>query len=195
MLLGTHVKMAKVLSDTLQIPNKKEFISGMRIPDSGVSVFFSRHIKANTLAEVRIRLDVINDASISPKAFSYNLGIVLHYVMDYFCKYHQNDIIFRQTIRHTLYEMNIALKLMCSFQHTTEIFLLRAMDMVNETDINTFDTVVFLEDQISEYLSEPQSIELDLKYAFTISYIIGLVLIYRWNRSQKLINTTGEYYE
>lgn len=177
---STHVKMAKLLAEVLDIPNIPEFIKGMKLPDSGLNRFKVRHTKENTLYQVRLLLELNSSRWLQSEMFSHNLGVILHYTMDYFAKYHENDHMFDKTTRHTLYELYTHHVWNRGFEKKAREYLAGIGHVVGEDIIASFDTVDFLETKIREKYLSPSTPRRDLEYAFNTSFIIGTVLTKRW---------------
>jgi hypothetical protein len=95
--------------------------------------------------------------------------------------YHENEYVFAKSIKHTIHEIKLELLWNWSYQTRIENFLRKIVLMHSIEDLDTFDTIKFLDVKLRECYMLPPSLEKDLDYAFTTSYTIGMMELCRWH--------------
>jgi hypothetical protein len=137
--------------------------------------FMHKDIKCNhTLDE---SLDCVNKYSehlmkdnLSIKEFSERLGIICHFVCDYFCIYHRDGNEDKGVFEHTLYEINLHFKLIT--------LLIKKKLRLNNHDmpeISIEATVLKLE---KKYNTEANSLTRDINYSLNAAIQTSKLIIY-----------------
>lgn len=98
MKLVHHIKIAKIIADKLEENNKKEYLInrsafyiGSIIPD--INCIYPAHRLNTTKDRMLKRIESVDNASRDGIIRSFQLGIITHYVCDYFCYAHSNETI------------------------------------------------------------------------------------------------------
>ena len=81
--------------------HERLFLFGNLFPDLIHSYFWRRHEYKDSREYIRKKLDKIKKG---PKLFSFHLGVLSHYICDYFC-YPHSACYNRGLIQHILYEI------------------------------------------------------------------------------------------
>jgi hypothetical protein len=105
---------------------------------------------------------------------SSQLGVILHYIIDYFCFAH-NNIFMNKIIPHFIYEVNLGSELkkyLSSYENLPDI------ELTEEDNINVKKSIIdYIENKHQEYLSDIQSIENDIYYSLQVCEVVTLQLI------------------
>ena len=105
MRLDIHHKIGKNICYELKElgcqVNEKMFLLGNLFPDLVHSYIWRRHEYQHSREFVWKKLDILKKR---PKLFSFHLGILTHYICDYFCYPHSNCYE-KGMIQHILYEL------------------------------------------------------------------------------------------
>jgi hypothetical protein len=173
MLLITHISLAHELNEILDIPNFNYFMDGLKYPDKWKEFRKLKHTKNNTFDKVLSLLEQIKKEDINSKVFAFKLGELIHYVMDYFCKYHINENEYNKLFRHVWHEVVLAFD-----RHAylfTSLYIQR-FTATKELKIPKIDDLgEFIERNIEEFneeiLSKDYTNDTDIIYAFTASYM------------------------
>jgi len=81
--------------------NKRLFLLGNLFPDLIQSYIWCRHEYQHSREYIRKKLDMLKKR---PKLFSFHLGILAHYICDYFC-YPHSSVYDKGLIDHITYEL------------------------------------------------------------------------------------------
>lgn len=180
MLCATHRLIAKnvyeVLRSELNITlNYKSLLDGSVAPDSNPLMLVIPHYKNNqSLGFVSRYVDKllcmqVDENTQVGKDFSFKLGVVIHYISDYFCRAH-NDIKYLNPIAHYFYEKRL--------KHYFNNCLTKAKLLVR-TDRNKIVKTIreFIEDRHGIYLLEVINMESDFAYTMEMVLTISLSIV------------------
>lgn len=181
MLMNTHMIIGNIVYRTLQKRlgfklNKGLFLFGTIKPDFKNSDINKEHTvdeSLDSLINFIDKLYITNDIN----KFSVSLGVICHYVCDYFCLYHSRDYKDKGTIEHFFYELKL---------HITLIYTIfkGLLSLYGENrSYNNIKEIITL-NQI-RYGETKNHISKDIKYSInTALVVIQLVveesLIYRY---------------
>jgi len=199
MYSATHKMIAAIvhghIQDELGVSlDLKAFKSGSIAPDIRLSMRTIKHNRKGSYDLVRsIGNGLIdNDYSteeISMKEFSYKLGIIIHFVCDYFCTPHNNEK-YKNIVKHLTYEKRL------------ESFAFKKADWnipsLNEAIVNNLWKVSSFEEVIMDkskeyYETSKTSFSNDMEFAITVSTLTTLIIVRKalvFNRSNN-IGVTG----
>lgn len=139
--------------------DKKSFAYGNIKPDiSHHPIYRNPHTLENYLLFVNDRAKKLVEAEISLKDFSVDLGEICHYVCDFFCYYHLNEIIYRRLFDHFFYELRLHF-IMYKIYYGNKRKLLSSR---KEPRKNISSIILEMQ---KEYLLEPVSYKRDIDYA------------------------------
>ena len=116
MFLNSHVTIGNFIydkiSDNLHVDlDKRAFLYGCIKPDISLTYSSIPHYMDKSFDFISNLITKLQSSSIpttkkSMRQFSTELGVVTHYIADYFC-YPHNDPIFYRTLNHFVYEYNL----------------------------------------------------------------------------------------
>ena len=105
MRLEIHHKIGKTVCDELKELgcriNEKLFLLGNIFPDLIQSYLWRRHEYQHSREYVKRKLDTLKK---KPMLFSFHLGVLTHYICDYFCFPHSR-VYNKSMLQHILYEI------------------------------------------------------------------------------------------
>jgi hypothetical protein len=106
--------------------------------------------------------------------FSMNLGIIMHYITDFFC-YAHNHPKFVNKLEHIKYEVKVAVKY--TKVNVPEL-LLNAWNNVEEYN-NLSDGSIrnYISNKHDEYMKNMPGIENDIKYSLEMCITIALIIV------------------
>ena len=112
MYFFTHLFISKALykhfAKDIKL-DKKAFRYGNIKPDITKEGQLKTHTLENNLFYVseQANLLMFHSESLTPKEFSENLGVICHFICDFFCFYHLDDEIYQHMFLHFLYELKL----------------------------------------------------------------------------------------
>ena len=105
MRLEIHHKIGKTICGELKElgcrVNEKLFLLGNIFPDLILSFLWCRHEYHHSRKYVKSKLDVLKKR---PMLFSFHLGVLTHYICDYFC-YPHSSVFDKGLLHHIIYEL------------------------------------------------------------------------------------------
>ena len=105
MRLGIHHKVGKKvyseLKDLTCHVNERLFLLGNIFPDINQSYLWRRHEYQHSREYIRKKIETLKKR---PKLFSFHLGVLTHYICDYFCYSHSSGYS-KGLINHMIYEI------------------------------------------------------------------------------------------
>ncbi|PKM74071.1 MAG: hypothetical protein CVU91_03235 [Firmicutes bacterium HGW-Firmicutes-16] len=179
----SHFAVAHLLYASLQkrgiFLNRTAFVYGNIMPDQTPAMWFAPHfgkVCARKSSEILTELSsspVINSGRVGAE-YSKQLGVMCHYLCDYFCFAHNED--FQGGVKqHMAYEIELDTYLRKN--------CLEILDMDGVSPIQSFsgteELIAYNETSKCEYLDIGYSLERDLSYAFDacILSIVNVVAI------------------
>lgn len=180
MLCETHKLIASKLYETVKSEYGKyidyqSLLEGSIAPDNVPSMIIIPHTKKNSSGFLNKQIQyLINCSSIqdfNPKDFSYRLGIVIHFVSDYFCTAH-NHYLYINPVVHHIYER----KLKNYFKRNISGLILNSATK-NSDSLEKIRS--FLDEKHIQFKSLKQHLENDFIFtmeatAFTTASILGI---------------------
>lgn len=138
---------------------------GSIAPDIHIRMLVMSHRKEGSFNYLlRLIKKLINKQIPSSKngmrRYSYRLGVVTHFIADYFCRAH-NERRYKNPMRHYFYERRLALYLRERNLRSKNI------TWDNWTKKGTFEQ--FIEDNLANYHNEPKSLAKDSNYALDVA--------------------------
>ncbi|MCX7694996.1 MAG: zinc dependent phospholipase C family protein [Caloramator sp.] len=175
MLSATHKLIGKSILNNIKqyhnIPiNEEGFLSGCLKPDYSLPFFFIPHYKEksfNFIIEMITELINYNFSNNkNTKNFYIKLGIVTHFLCDYFCHAHNNKKLDNMFL-HLKYER--ALHNLFEELSIDKISVYYSQNH-NSLKVYSLDSLIdFINDMHQKYISTPPSMEKDIYYALEIS--------------------------
>jgi len=192
MIVDTHILISNILYKYLskQIDfklNRLAFAYGNIKPD-----FIDRDIKRpHTLKEslhcVNKYSEKLMRENISIKEFSISLGVICHYMSDYFCLYHREGNDKKGFFEHILYEFSIHLRLLT--------LILRGELRLNNNEMlgNSVEEIVLKLEE--KYDGEEKGLTRDINYALFAATQSSRLIVYSSQLyfEENQTNVMGEY--
>lgn len=165
----THIMISKALcrqfSGRSEL-NRRKFCYGGIKPDLFSGCLQNPHIIDNYLFLVRNQFDQLITQGASAANFSEDLGIVCHYICDFFCYYHQNTEIHHKLLRHFFYEMHLHF-ILCSMLQKNAIKGDSKIELPADTGKNSKKNIASLVVEMrKEYIRVRKTARNDIEYAF-----------------------------
>lgn len=189
MFAVTHKMIAQKVFDALNeelgiVLDRKSLLHGSIAPDLYPSMLFKSHGKKSSFEFVQRKIQSLAEEVIPANrkglsVFSLKLGIIIHFVSDYFCKAH-NESRYDNMLLHYIYER----KLKRYFSRWINEYHAAAA-FKKLTSWKPCDNIVeLIEEKHREYTSLKSSLSMDMEYSIYVSTQVALNLIY-----QCMINT------
>jgi len=187
MITNTHILFSKVLYENcLEDLNFKldryKFMYGNIKPDIFCNYFKDNHTIKGSIEIVKEHSQKLINGNNNISRFSVELGVICHYVCDYFCIYHTDEYANNNIFKHIIYEKKL---------HA------RAIDMIEKENIKIKAKSNLLEGNIVEfiykmqekYFNENQSLTRDIIYALeTANTVAQGIINYSLKNDNKLWN-------
>lgn len=173
MHITTHLLMADTLykAITSQMTIELDYISyvyGNIKPDVHPGTIDWPHFSKDSLDDLLAYCEQVITTPMSLKAFSLALGVISHFICDYYCLYHTETYRKKGIIKHTIYEHFLELTFI-------KRRLTRRLSVVYEKDDNEIEDTI--RTHLEHYQNEKHSIDKDIKYAINIAASVVTKLI------------------
>lgn len=154
----THLLISKTLyhhlEETIELDGRA-FMYGNIKPDLSPAIIKKPHTMENyTLVVCNMAKNLMNEKH-TLKEFSINLGVICHYICDFFCYYHLNEKLFHHWKKHFLYEFDLYF----------EMLKLPEKLQLSEPRKARKNIHSILLDMRNDYLSKPFTKMKDLEYS------------------------------
>lgn len=176
MITNTHILFSKILYENcLKDLNfkldKYKFMYGNVKPDIFCNYFKDDHTIKGSIKIVEGYSNKLINSKNNISKFSVELGVICHYVCDYFCIYHTEDYAKNNIFKHISYEKKLHNKV---------------IDMIGKSEIkienrNNFikgDIVEFIYKMQKKYFDEKQSLTKDIMYALETANAVTEGIVY-----------------
>lgn len=161
---ATHLLMADViyeeLSDVIDL-DRKSFVYGNVKPDRNPIVLIKPHILSIHFENVLTLSERLKEEDFSREAFSEELGVLCHYLSDFFCLYHAEEERFSHHLHHGIYEIKLH-----NYHKKNEASLLKNAFSFKAEPLSDLGQAI--KDYRKEYFSNEHRQELDLFFAYRI---------------------------
>ncbi|HWT76516.1 MAG TPA: zinc dependent phospholipase C family protein [Mobilitalea sp.] len=162
MYFFTHLFISKVLYQHFKERTELDplaFAYGNIKPDLP-SPSRNHHTLENCLSTVCQTYQRLREKELSPDEFSVSLGIMCHYLSDFFCYYHLEEELHNKKLQHFFYEIRQYFKLHhIRYKHRYKILWERIQPRN--------DLTLILHDLRNEYFSQPMDMKRDIDYALS----------------------------
>lgn len=160
MNIATHLMLArkgfKFLKEKKYKLNYFQFLYGSIYPD--IFRVIERHMYVHSK-------DYINELIKDPTSF--NLGVIHHYITDYFCKYHRSDELFFDLIEHGEHEYMLW-KMWRSGKYGNHLY--------NEVIVNNFLSKIDREYEVlKEHVNDDLQMDYDFMRIAPHNFILGVL--------------------
>ena len=182
MLPNTHIFIAKTAYQAINKIsgiklNYSKFLKGSIYPDINLATLFLQHRINDTgrIVEKNVnKLVGINifENSKNLDVFSFKMGIIIHFISDYFCKVH-NDNWYKNPIRHYIYERKL------------DKYFLERKSLILQTDFSTCEDNLCIDNRLIDYVKiqnddfreKRKSMKEDVSYSLKVSIACMLSII------------------
>jgi hypothetical protein len=179
MIPASHTLAASLIFDNLDKTiniNKNKFCYGSVLPDFSPTYAFIPHYKEDSLAFIISSIKTVKCAldkrALSADVLSLQLGIITHYLMDFFC-YAHNDKHMDQLPHHFFYELNL-------HHHFKRLLRDTATSTISDvfsSNIPNLYVSDYIEYTHKEYLNSISGANNDIKFSLKVAYSIVASMI------------------
>ncbi|MBP2027030.1 hypothetical protein J2Z35_000822 [Acetoanaerobium pronyense] len=181
MLIPTHRIIAhnvfKNVNSNMNFKLNRPMLSyGSMKPDIAPSLKSKKHYKEPTLDfvidEIIKLMEIgISEDLISINKFSVKLGVITHFLSDFFClPHHDRDYFSDKLTEHMIYEKNLHYKF-------KEFAGLEKIKMPSLMGLEKEDIRSFIDELHYEYSTSPMGYENDIKGSINVSSAISMIII------------------
>jgi hypothetical protein len=160
----THLQMAGVLYGELCRVvdlDRESFIYGNVKPDCSLKGVLLPHTLTNYFDRVLDLADRLMEEDLTKQVYSEGLGVLCHFLSDFYCLYHAKEEKFNHYMGHAVYEIRLH-----NFHKKKEpSFLKNIFSFKPNLAQDLRQTII---DFREEYFSRPHSLELDFFYAYRL---------------------------
>jgi hypothetical protein len=180
----THIliadKIDKLINEKLNMTlDSKRLKYGSIKPDITPRLLRLKHLKHRSLNQVEEMIDKIKNSSFPDTKrgilrFSRDLGIILHYITDFFC-YAHNHPRFISKIEHIKYEWQVAFRYTkADFEKIIENAWNNAEEYISGDKNSIKD---YIDEKHKEYMSNGPSIVNDVNYSLEMCITIAIIIV------------------
>lgn len=180
----THIliagKINEIIGDKLQTTlSTKGLKYGSIKPDITPRLLRMKHLKNRSINQICSMIEDMKNTKFPETKkgrlkFSMKLGIIMHYITDFFC-YAHNHPEFKSKFKHFKYEWKVA------FEYTkvdVKRVLINACNNVLEyNSLNDGDFKNYINQKHDEYMKNIPGIENDIKYSLEMCFTIALIIV------------------
>lgn len=189
----THIliaeKIDEIINEKLQTTlNTKGLKYGSIKPDINPKLLRMKHLKHRSINQIGSMIEDMKNTKYPETKkdqlrFSMKLGIIMHYITDFFCYAHNNPE-FKSKFKHFKYEWKVA------FEYTkvdVQRVLINACNNVLEyNNLNDGCLKNYINQKHDEYMKNIPGIENDIKYSLEMCFTIALIIV-GYSRTQLII--------
>ncbi|MBC8059462.1 MAG: zinc dependent phospholipase C family protein [Clostridiaceae bacterium] len=174
MIVDTHLLISQIIYKSISKEinfklNRLDFAYGNIKPDFNNNEIKCGHTLDESLYCVNKYSEELKEENISNREFSRALGVINHFVCDYFCLYHRDGNEKKGVFEHLIYELILHIKLIALLL-TGKIHL-----SSYETFGNSVEAIVW--NLQTKYNSEAESLSRDITYALFVASQISKLII------------------
>lgn len=150
--------------------NKIAFMYGNIKPDFCGKDIECPHILSDSIYKLEEYSNILINSNLSNKDFSVSLGIICHFICDYFCLYHGEKYKNKNIFSHNLYEIILHIKFL--------ILFIRGKLKINYNGELIGESIIFIVlNSYKKYSLETNSGIKDINYAISIAALVGESII------------------
>lgn len=191
MITNTHIVFSKILyekciKDLNFKLDKYKFMYGNIKPDIFCNYFKDNHTIKGSIQIVEEYSKELINAERSIGKFSVELGVICHYVCDYFCIYHTEKYNGNNIFEHIRYENRLHNKLLDMIKN-------KKIKINGENVLPKEGIIEFIYKMQEKYFREEKSLTRDITYALeTANTITKGIIYYSSLNSKKSLNHNKE---
>ena len=150
------------------------FEYGNVLPDLHPRLSQINHYLESTCDDLEKYVNQSQNQNLSPNQRILSLGIVCHFLSDYFCKYHAFSYYKKQSIiKHLFYELKLHIQLMYLL-----LFQKERLNVYSDYNLESHSDIHTMIDTLQQdYFNEKTSILTDIIFALRASYITASSLL------------------
>lgn len=176
MITNTHILFSKILYENcLKDLNFKldryKFMYGNIKPDIFCNYFKDNHTIKESIQIVERYSNELISSKNNTSDFSVELGVICHYVCDYFCIYHTEDYAKNNIFEHIGYERKLHNKVI-------EMIEKSQMKIENRNNFINENIIEFIYKMQEKYFEEKQSLTRDIIYALETANAVTEAIVY-----------------
>lgn len=176
MLIPTHRVISQILLTEIKRYSgveleEKYFIYGNVLPDIAPKYIITKHFINESIDFLIYRIDsLLNNNNITPRKFAVELGIITHYLCDYYCVPHNDRAYFKGKVNeHMLYEK----KLHTKFKQGYDLSGFKQnINPYSKEPVREF--IYFM---LDKYILDEKSFEKDIMYSLYVASKVSLYII------------------
>ncbi len=162
--------------------NLLRFRAGNMSPDLPLYHSHLKHYKHQNFEYLLDMIDLLTQSNPESnvgalKNYSYRLGVICHYLCDYFCYPHHNRRYFHDKLtEHMIYERDLhkTIKKFRSSDYLPQYYL---KEILLQGTQEGFNLLLMIEEFHKDYMSETPSFHTDATYAITVSSIVATLIV------------------
>lgn len=181
LIFFTHNQIGKNVFNDLELSKhfgasgQKYFVRGNYLPDVSYKYKITKHYPDKSWDVVYKLIRQLETGELKEKDFLKTLGILNHYLCDFFCTAHNENPSVKNLFSHFIYEIKIHI----SFMHNEFKPLFNIVDTSNKLVNSKTSLFDFIKECHEEYLTKEKSTLVDLTYAISmcmlsVKYIVSL---------------------
>lgn len=171
--------------------NYESFKYGSIKPDLMPKPFKIAHYKnksfAHTINKIeKIQKQFILEQDKDLKLFSVNLGVIIHYIADYFCRAH-NDCRYNFFPAHIIYENKLCREFSkINLNEVEQIFRKCLLNIQKDNLTVPTHLEKYINKKHEKYLNSSKEIALDISFSMELCLIVSLVIISNCTLTQSI---------
>ena len=176
MIINTHILFSKIIyKHCLKELNfkldKYIFMYGNIKPDISSDTFKDSHILKDSIDIVSKYSTELSNNKLDIKEFSIILGMMCHYIADYFCLYHTEEYRKKSIFKHLAYEIALHINL--------RILLIQGkLKLIDNRSIPQRNVLSIIFNMQEKYFQQRRSFLRDITYALSTITMVTESIIY-----------------
>lgn len=188
MITNTHLLISKIIynycSEKLNVKlSKWHFAYGNIKPDFVKDNSKYCHCMNESINMVREYSQELIYSEMSIKRYSIILGMICHFICDYFCLYHTEEYKNRNIFQHLIYEIVLHFVFI-------KLLICGKIKTIMNGDIVKKDVALIIDDVYQKYDKENKSFTKDITYAVSTAMAVTEVIVSS-NRMKLIQNTSS----
>ncbi|URZ17440.1 zinc dependent phospholipase C family protein [Clostridium felsineum] len=180
-LLFSHIIYKEILRDTKFKLDKIKFALGNIKPDFSNKEMECPHTLNESLESLIQYADGVIKSSISVEEFSISLGVICHYICDYFCLYHREGNEKKGILEHFIYELKL--------EYNFIVLLFNGRLDNTSSHIHGYSIEEIVLNIEKEYNIKMKGVSRDINYALNAAMEVSKLIVYSsmlYNEKYKL---------
>lgn len=176
MIINTHILFSKIvykhcLKELNFKLNKNIFMYGNIKPDISSNPFKDSHTLKDSIDIVSQYFTQLDNNKLDIKQFSMILGMICHYIGDYFCLYHTEEYSKKNIFKHLAYEIALHVNL--------RILLIQGkLKLIDNRSLPQRNILSIIFNMQEKYFQKRRSFLRDITYAVSTITMVAESIIY-----------------